>query len=271
MFFYLAKLTGFLLQPSVLLIVGLAIASVLLARGAYRTARWYLAAVLALALAAASPLPNVMILPLEQRFSRADLAGPPITGLIILGGGEDARLSSQRNAHALNEAGERITEALALARKLPLSQVVFTGGSSALLDGAPREAEAARAMLVSLGLSSDRLTLEDRSRDTWENAVFTRAIVNPKPGERWLLITSAWHMPRAMGVFRAADMAVEPWPVDYRTGGWGDTLKFFQSPADGLRRFDLITKEYGGLLAYWMKGRSTSLFPAPCKEARTCK
>ena len=129
---------------------------------------------------------------------------------------------------------------------------------------------AVRQMLLGMGVEASRLTIEDRSRDTWENAVFTKAMVAPVAGERWLLVTSAWHMPRAMGVFRKAGFAVEPWPVDYRTTGWRDAATFFGSPAEGLRRLDLVAKEYAGLVAYWLKGRSSALFPAPCNATPTC-
>ena len=216
-------------------------------------------------------MPNWLILPLEQRFERADLGGAPITGIVILGGGEDAPVAVARHTHALNEAGERISEAVALARKLPLARIVFSGGNAAFLPGVATEAVAVRAMLTDMGVAADRIAIEDRSRDTWENATFTKTMIGPKEGERWLLVTSAWHMPRSIGVFRAAGFAVEPWPVDYRTAGWRDGLSFFQSPADGLRRLDLVAKEYSGMLAYWLKGRTSSLFPGPCGKVETCR
>jgi uncharacterized SAM-binding protein YcdF (DUF218 family) len=125
-------------------------------------------------------------------------------------------------------------------------------------------------MLLSMGIEPSRLTIEDRSRDTFENAAFTKTLVHPNPAERWLLVTSAWHMPRAMGVFRKAGFPVEPWPVDYRTSGWIDTTHFFASPADGLRQLEQTLKEYTGLIAYWLRGRSSALFPAPCIGTRTC-
>jgi uncharacterized SAM-binding protein YcdF (DUF218 family) len=263
MFFYVAKCAGFVLQPSALMVLFMGLACLLLARGATKTAVWPLGAAFALGLSALSPLPHLLTIPLEERFARADLDAGEITGVIVLGGAEDPVVSLQRRAHALNEAGERISELVALSRRLPSARLIFTGGSSALLPGNATEAEATRLTLLSLGIAVERLTFEDRSRDTWENAIFTKVLVKPKPGERWLLLTSAWHMPRAMGVFRAAKFPVEPWPVDYRTIGWASSSSFFYSPGEGLRRLDLITKEYWGLLAYWLQGRSTDLFPGP--------
>ncbi len=276
MFFYVAKVVWFFLQPSSLVLLALAGAwwfhrHSASREGANRVAGWMSGLGLGMCLIGLSPVPNWLILPLEQRFERADLGGAPITGIVILGGGEDAPVAVARHTHALNEAGERISEAVALARKLPLARIVFSGGNAAFLPGVATEAVAVRAMLTDMGVAADRIAIEDRSRDTWENATFTKKMIGPKEGERWLLVTSAWHMPRSIGVFRAAGFAVEPWPVDYRTAGWRDGLSFFQSPADGLRRLDLVAKEYSGMLAYWLKGRTSSLFPGPCGKVETCR
>ena len=88
------------------------------------------------------------------------------------------------------------------------------------------------------------------------------------PGKRWLLITSAYHMPRAMGAFRQAGFDVEPWPVDYRTRGTADLTRPFDKVSEGLRRVDVATREWVGLLAYWVTGRSDALFPGPQRGAR---
>ena len=270
MFFYAAKVVWFLLQPSAVVMVALVAAHWALGKGQLARVRPLIGLALGLVLVGLSPVPNVLLLPLEQRFTRADLNTAPVTGFIILGGGEDAAIALQRHAHALNEGAERISEAVALARLLPQARVVFSGGTSRILAGTTTEATATRGMLLGMGIAPERLTIEDRSRDTWENATFSKALIVPQPGERWLLVTSAWHMPRAMGVFRRAGFAVEPWPVDFRTGGWGDAAQFAASPADGMRRLELVAKEYAGLLVYWLQGRSSSLFPAPCEGARTC-
>jgi uncharacterized SAM-binding protein YcdF (DUF218 family) len=124
-------------------------------------------------------------------------------------------------------------------------------------------ADAGGQILKDLGIGGDRLILERRSHNTWQNAVYTKALVNPKPAERWLLVTSAGHMPRAMGAFRQAGFAVEPWPVDYRTADAWDLVRPFEAPSEGLKRLDQVTREWVGLLAYWLTGRSDALFPGP--------
>lgn len=260
MFFYVAKIAGFLLQPSAILVLSTILALIALLAGRRRIAIALVAIAALICAAAISPLPNILALPLEQRYPRTALDGPPIRGVVILGGGEDAYVAAARSTHALTDGGERISEAVALAVRLPEAKIVFSGGSADLQVGAPTEASAVHAMLTSMGVDRQRLVLEDKSRDTYENAVLTREIVKPKPGERWLLVTSAMHMPRAMAIFRNVGFAVEPWPVDYRTAGWQDAARPFYVPADGLRRLDLVTREYIGLVAYWASGRTDTLW-----------
>lgn len=106
--------------------------------------------------------------------------------------------------------------------------------------------------------------MERRSRNTYENAVFTKALVAPKPGERWLLVTSAYHMPRSVGLFRRAGFLVEPYPVDWRIGE--RVFAFENVSADGLFRTDIAVREWLGLLAYRLSGRTGELLPGPARE-----
>jgi uncharacterized SAM-binding protein YcdF (DUF218 family) len=265
MFFYLAKIFWFFAQPSGLLLVLMITGAILLRIGRDKAGRRLLAASVALLLfGGLLPVSNWLMLPLEQRFARADLAGRDVDGIVVLGGAEDARVWAGRDAHALNEAGERFTEAIALARRYPKAKVAFTGGAIEIVSSPKIGADAARAIFRDLGLAEDnRLLLETKARDTWENAVLTKALASPKAGERWLLVTSAWHMPRAIGVFRKAAFAVEAWPVDYRTAGRWDALRPFEAPADGLKRLDTAVREWIGLVGYRATGRSDALFPGP--------
>ncbi len=210
-----------------------------------------------------SPLGDLLIAPLENRFPRADLSGGDITGMIVLGGAEDGRAGPTRELAGLNEAAERFTEAVALARRLPGARVVFSGGSAAVFADEPPEAETAARLFAALGIAKDRITLESASRDTYENAMFTARLIKPAAGQRWLLVTSAWHMPRAMGCFRQAGVAVEAWPVDYRTAPHFQPLRFHTALTEGWRRIDFIAREYVGLVAYYLSGRTSALFPGP--------
>jgi uncharacterized SAM-binding protein YcdF (DUF218 family) len=172
-------------------------------------------------------------------------------------------VSQARGDVALNEAAERITAAVELARRYPSARIIFSGGNSSLIYGGGVEAAIAVHEFEALGIAHDRITAEEQSRNTIENAVFSRLIADPKPGERWLVVTSAYHMPRAMGVFRAAGFPVEAYPVDWRTRGPADALQPFASLGDGLRRTDTAVREWIGLAAYRVTGRTTDWFPAP--------
>ncbi len=269
MFFYTAKLLWFVLQPSCLIAFLLLAGTIMVWTYWARWGRRLVAlGVVLLLIAGLSPLGNALILPLENRFPRTDLkAGPPPTGFIVLGGAEDRLVGAARHAIALNEAGERYVSAAILARRFPDAKIAFSGGDAGILYHAPSEASGAGTLFEALGIAPDRLILESKSRNTYQNAEFTKELLAKRgllgPDKRWVLITSAFHMPRAMGCFRKVGLDVEPWPVDYRTRGLADLTRPFPRVSEGLRRVDLASKEWVGLLAYWLSGRTSALFPAP--------
>lgn len=263
MFFFLSKSLWILAQPSNIAVILVAAGLLLLLKARFqRLGQRVLAAGLVLFIILGfTPLNQLLLAPLEGRFTRPDLSkGPPVAGIIILGGAEDGRADPDREIAGLNEAAERYTEGIALALRFPAAKLVFTGGSGGIItDGGAPEAVSANRLFKALGISSDRIVLEDQSRNTWENAIFTRAKISPNPGERWLLLTSAYHMPRSMGCFRKAGFDLEPWPVDYRRAErFGDMLLPYP---DGLRRVDFVVREWIGLVAYYVTGKSSALFP----------
>jgi uncharacterized SAM-binding protein YcdF (DUF218 family) len=218
-----------------------------------------------LAGAGLSPLPNWVILPLEYRFpaNTAESAGPPV-GIIILGGASDPEASAPRLREIeLNEAGDRLIEMIALARRYPEAKLIFSGGAGEILGPGVPEADEVARKISHYGLDPARIIFENRSRNTWENAIYSRDLLKPKPGEKWLLVTSAFHMPRSVGVFRQAGFEVIAHPVDFRTGGVGDRRQPFASLSRGLARLDVAAKEWIGLIAYRVMGRLSELFPAP--------
>jgi uncharacterized SAM-binding protein YcdF (DUF218 family) len=262
--FYISKVFWAVMQPAMLLLILTVTGAILLGTRYQRTGRGLVIAAAVLFVAGGlGPLSSWMILPLEDRFPRTVLGDRPVDGIIILGGSEDSRVAAGRGAHALNESAERMTEAAALARRYPNAKVVFTGGFIEILREPTVGADAAGIVLRDLGVGSDRLILERKARNTAENAILAKQIADPKPGERWLLVTSAWHMPRAMGLFRMAGFDVEAWPSDYRTAGPGDAWMLFASPVEGIRRLDFVVKEWLGLAANRLAGKSDELFPAP--------
>jgi uncharacterized SAM-binding protein YcdF (DUF218 family) len=196
-----------------------------------------------------SPASTWLLHALETRFPLyAAEASRPVDGIVLLGGAIQQDPTIALGQPVVNEAGDRLLAAAALARIDPDVPIVLSGGNAHLV-GATRHTEA-RGMaeaLAALGVAPERLVLEERSKNTWQNALQSREIAEPQPGETWLLVTSAWHMPRAMGTFRQAGFDVVPYPVDYRTMGSGDLARGFATQSDGLRRLDVAVREAIGV------------------------
>jgi uncharacterized SAM-binding protein YcdF (DUF218 family) len=262
-FFALSKTVGLLALPSNLLVV-LAVVGLLL--WPTRFAAWgrklTLVAVVLIAIAGLSPLGNLLMAPLEQRFPPWDASRGPPDGIVVLGGSIDPDLSLEHRSPALNESAERLTVVATLARDFPKARILFSGGNGDLIKSDTAEADVVTGLFVSFGIARDRIMLERQSRNTLENAIFSKALVRPQQGERWLLVTSAFHMPRSVAAFRAAGFAVEPYPVDWRVDAIHQILPFTAVSA-GLARTDVAVREWAGLLAYRLSGKSPVLFPAP--------
>ena len=264
MFFALYKTVGNMLIPSNFLIgLGLFGAALLLTRFARAGRRLMVIALVLLAICAFSPLANFLLYPLESRFPKWDSARGQPDGIIVLGGSLDADLSAAHGLPVIGGAADRIVGAAALAHRYPNARIVYTGGSPNLISNDAKEADYATALFEGLGIAKSRLTLERQSRNTRENAEFSKQVAMPKPGERWLLVTSAYHMPRSVGVFRKAGLDVVAWPVDYRSRGPQDLWRFFDKPSEGLRRVDIIVREWLGLFTYWLGGSTSELYPGP--------
>src|SRR5229473_5763040 len=189
LFFVLSKTLGLMLLPTNFLIgVGLLGAILLATRFASLGRKLMVASVTLLAICAFSPLGNLLLYPLESRFPPWDAARGAPDGIIVLGGSIDADLSAAHGAAVVRSAADRIIAAAALAHRYPSARVIFSGGNSKLISGEAREADYAIALFESLGVSRERLTMESRARNTEENAEFSKALVAPKNGERWLLV-----------------------------------------------------------------------------------
>jgi uncharacterized SAM-binding protein YcdF (DUF218 family) len=141
----------------------------------------------------------------------------------MLGGAVDTHITAERGQATLNEAGERVTTMAELSRRFPQARLLLSGGANHVLTSQPvTESAVARDLLIGLGVDPARIEMEERSRDTCENAEQGMMLAKPQPGEQWLLVTSASHMPRAVACFRAAGFPIIPYPVDFRTRGPAD-------------------------------------------------
>ena len=270
MFFILSKIVWFLLAPSNLLALLIAIGLVLAGLTRLRRTGFALAgaACAGLFLFGMTPLASLALRTLEARFTIPEPISGEVHGIVILGGAQDPDASVSLGQPVLNEAAERLVVGLELARRFPDARVLISGGSGELAGTRTSEARAGAIMLADLGLDPTRILIEERSRNTHENAVYSLALAEPSEGETlegetWLLVTSAFHMPRSVGVFRRAGFAVVPYPVDFRTMGRDASMPGFATISDGLRRFDVAVREYVGLVAYRLTGRTDVLFPAP--------
>ena len=264
MFFVLSKTLGFMLLPTNLLIgIGLLGAILMVTRFASLGRKLVVAAVLLLVICGLSPLGNLLLYPLESRFPAWDASRGAPDGIVVLGASIEADLSAAHGTAVVRSAPDRIIAGAALAHRYPNARIVFSGGSANLVSNDAREADFAGAIFESLGISKSRLIMERHSRNTVENAEFSKALVAPKQGERWLLVTSAFHMPRSVGLFRKAGFAVEPYPVDWRVGGPDDLFSFTNIAVDGLGRTDIAVREWIGLIAYRATGKIDELLPAP--------
>lgn len=264
MFFFLSKTLGTMLLPVNFLIgAGVLGASLLPTRLAVLGRRLLAISVLLLALCGFSPVGKLLILPLEQRFPPWDASRGAPDGIVVLGGAIDPDLSAARGRAVFTHSADRIVATAVLARQYPKARIVFSGGSANLLfDDSAKEADYALSVFEDLGIAKERLTAERLSRNTMENAEFVKAVANPKPGERWLLVTSAFHMPRSIGLFRKAGFAIEAYPVDWRASQ-SRAFSFSSIALNGLERTELAMREWIGLTAYRLTGKTDQFLPGP--------
>lgn len=264
MYFIVSKLLWFVFCPSNFLMLMMALGTGLSVFGYARRGRVFLIpSLLAFLAIGFLPIDEWSARTLETRFPPWHDDGRPVDGVIILGGSINIGSSAAWDSLSLNSAADRIVAMADLARRYPSAKLVFTGGYGALLGRTISEADILDRHSASLGLAGDRVVYERQSRNTRENAVFTKAMIDPKPTEHWLLVTSAWHMPRSIGLFRKAGWNVEAYPVGWTTApGYEDTGSSTEI-SNHLAKFDMIFREWIGLLAARLAGYSDDLFPSP--------
>ena len=262
MVFLISKLAWDVLSPSVLLLLlswfGLGLIWTRHLRWGYRLLVAGLSGYLLILLL---PINVFLSLPLEDRFPRPTELSR-VDGIVVLSGAIEPELSSDRGIVSLNGAAERMTETVALARRYPMARIVFTGGNAEVYPGGPAEARWAQPLFSALGVDPARITYESASRNTYENVVNVWHLVHPAASDRWLLITSASHMPRAIGVFRRIGWNVTAWPVAYKAG---HSMRAWIEPSMGqkISYLNSAAHEWLGLLAYRVMDRTDALFPKP--------
>jgi len=252
---FISKAAWFVVRPGNLLLLVLLAGTLLAWRRPGGGGRLWLTLLSALLLfATVAPVYSWIARPLEDRFPLPASVPAQLDGILVLGGILQRPIADERQVLAVSESAERIMVAAALARQYPGARLVITGRG----ENHPSLA----AWLSQIGLESDRVEYETAARNTFENAVLSHRMVQPGPDEVWLLVTSAQHMPRAMGVFRKLGWSVLPYPVDYQTAGL-DTLTDWPDVAANLAGIGVVLKEWVGLLAYYLLDRTDELWPAP--------
>jgi uncharacterized SAM-binding protein YcdF (DUF218 family) len=258
--FVLSKIVGAFLQPMSLLLAILTLALLWHHRRPQRSRALLAIAVLTIAGFHLMPGAYWLVTPLEERFPQPTLPDH-VDGIIVLGGAIEADASAAVHQIELNDSAERVFAGVALARRYPEARLLYSGGSGLVRDQDHREADTAQVLLLSLGMDPQRVIFERNSRNTRENAVDSMQLAQPKAGETWLLVTSAWHMPRSVGCFRRAGWQVTPYPVDYAGAEVHQWLGI-----NGDVQLHIATealKEWAGLVAYHLLGYTDAWFPSP--------
>ncbi|ODT66949.1 MAG: hypothetical protein ABS75_25560 [Pelagibacterium sp. SCN 63-23] len=263
MFFFISKLFWLLVQPIslVLLLVLAGLALVLWNRRRLGISALVLAAFLQAVLGFTS-LGYVLIQPLEGRFAVPKMPPAQVDAIIMLGGATMARPSTARQIAEMNDAGDRLATTLWLAQNYPEARIFLSGGGGLLAGETESEAQTVRRFLVGLGVNEARLVLEGESRNTAENAAFTRDLLEGGDGAV-ILVTSAFHMPRSVGLFRTQGIDVVPWPTDYRSTGSQRFGFDIANPNQNLDTATTAIREWIGLLVYHWTGQTGDLLPSP--------
>ncbi len=269
-FFWISKLAWLLIAPGNLLLLLLLLTWFLLHRGgSLRPAKRLLTAIVAgCLLVAVLPLGEWLLYPLETSFKANAPLPARVDGIVVLSGAENPALSALWKQAELGDGAERDLAFMALARRYPEARLIFTGGSGSLLDQQHKAADVAETLFSEAGMDTARILFERESRNTYENALFSMKIATPKPGENWLLITTAWHMPRSMGIFRRVGWPMLPYPVDHRTAP-GHLLHCDLDFIGHLNDLQTALKEWLGLAAYRLTGKTSAFLPGPESLAET--
>jgi uncharacterized SAM-binding protein YcdF (DUF218 family) len=267
MTFIFGKLVWAVTQPGNLLLLCLLAGMLLLLRGRRRGELLVVLAAIGFLLLAVAPVGSAMMLVLEQRFPRPAKLPDRIDGILVLGGAVDPRISVAYGETVFNGSIARVLGGLALARKHPEAKLALVGGEGDFFPVGFAESRATLRFVGDEGVPATRVITEERSRSTHENAVFAKELIRPGPGQNWVLVTSAFHMPRAVAAFRAVDWLVIPYPVDFRVDP-STGLRANFSLVDGLGSTTIAGKEWAGLVGYRLLGWTRELFPAPLPESK---
>lgn len=265
LFFLLSKLIWLFISPDSLLLILLLITLVLLYKNKIKQAKVLLSTISGVVVfISLFPIGEWLLYPLESHFQNNPTLPAQVDGIIVLSGSEDTLLSSVWNQVEVGNAAERNLSFLTLARKYPKAKLVFTGGTGSLINQEYKAADVAKKLFEQQAFDIKRILFERESRNTYENAIYSKKIVKPLANEKWLLITTSWHMPRSVGIFCKAEWPVIPYPVDHQTNK-DNLFRIDFDLLNNLYTLRTAIKEWLGLVAYRLTGKTTSFLPEQCK------
>lgn len=258
----ISRLFWLLLQPSNLLVLFFLIGVIFIWKGRKKAGLKLLVSCIGFyMLVMFGPAVDLLLVPLEKQFSpyTNNTSHSPYSGIIVLAGSESLHLSAAHNQVSLNEAAERLIEAAKLARQYPSLPLIYSGGSK--IDGLISEPYIARKFFLEAGISPERIRFEDKSYNSYTNALESKKLIRENETSPWLLVTSAFHMPRSVAVFRKAGIKIQPYPVDYRSDL---SFALLRKPDAGknFKNLDYAVHEWIGLLFYRLRGYSDEIFPS---------
>lgn len=263
-FWVISKVFWRLAKPSTSICLVLLAGVVLLFLGREKPGKKLIAAATALILLfSLLPVYPALMVPLENRFPIPEPLPEKVDGVIVLGGAEIPYLTEIRGQVSLTDSAERLTTFISLARRFPGAKLVYAGGQGALNAQEYKVAFTAKLFFEQMGLDTGRVVFDSQSRNTQENVENALQLAQPEKGEKWVLITSAWHMSRSVGIFRKLNWQVIPYPVDFKTDGKLEMSIGLMPSFSGTVVISNVVYEWIALFYYWLMGRTSELFPGP--------
>jgi len=262
LFFWLSKLTWMVIRPDFLLVACAIMGMLFWFSGAEKKAKWMLSCVvLAMTAITVFPLGTILLEPLEHRFPTNPALPEKVDGIIMLGGAENNLLTYMWHQPEIKDSADRYIGFARLVKAYPDAVHLFAGGSGNPMHQEWKDANTARQIFKDMGLDTPGMVFEDQSRNTYENGLFAKALARPQPGQTWILVTTAAHIPRSVGVFNRLGWPVIPYPVDHSTRPDRQVepgLNF----AGNLGRLVMAAREWAGLAAYYVTGKTNTLLPS---------
>jgi len=204
------------------------------------------------------PLGKFLIYNLEKNYHNSFVFPDKVDGILILGGATNPFLSDEFNQINLNGSAERLIESITLINKYRYAKVIFSGGSGYINDPEMDHARIAKQFFIKMGINTNKIFFENQSRNTYENILFSKKIAKPKNEENWIVITSAFHMNRAIFIGEKIDWILKPYAVDFTQS---KKLRFKPSLKilNNLNQIQKGSHEWIGLIAYYLMGRTSRI------------